>query len=341
MSLSVIELSGSPFEIGCGHGEELKEKIEKTWDFYRGIVRADETRIRDLSDLYAGYIKNSLPDIYDEITGIADGSNFELWKIIALNSRTEIIRTINSAPLNECTIAYSSAINVLAQTWDWAEALEDLLSLLSIKIEKTGVKVLTLTEPGIVGKMGINDAGVGVGLTILKAPVPLMGLPIHILLRKCLECRSRKEVQDFLGENPLGTTSSISTIFANEKAYGVEVLGDKALEYTPFEAGDFCHSNHYIAAGGPNAWEVGTDMESSVNRLHRAEQLLSETETPSIESMKCIIQDKEGSTPICHAYKPDSVIGSDGTVCRIILNPNERALEVGMGVNGEYRSYSV
>jgi hypothetical protein len=56
---------------------------------------------------------------------------------------------------------------------------------------------------------------------------------------------------------------------------------------------------------------------------------------------KTDIEDTEGVTPVCHSYKHDDVIGSDGTVCRIIIRPDIRALEVGMGTGGEYVTYSL
>jgi isopenicillin-N N-acyltransferase-like protein len=340
MKLPVIQLSGSPSQIGHGHGESLREKIAETWGFYRDIVRADEEVIEGIAHRYAWYIENAFPSLFEEMRGISIGANMDFWKIAALNSRTEIIRTINSLPMHECTLVYSSGINILGQTWDWAEALESMVAVLHVTPE-SGPEIMTFTEPGILGKIGINGAGIGVGLTILKAPVMLQGLPIHVLLRACMECSSREEIFALLKRHTLGTTSSITVVFGDDKPLGVEILGSEVLEYTNYTGGDFCHTNHYISLPEPNAWEVGSDMESSVGRLSRARSLLKDMSPPSIENIKSIIQDPSGETPICHAYKPDSVIGSDGTVCRMILDPNTCSMEIGMGTDGAYYRYAL
>jgi hypothetical protein len=75
--------------------------------------------------------------------------------------------------------------------------------------------------------------------------------------------------------------------------------------------------------------------------FRKARSLLKDMSTPSVENIKIIIQDSSGETPICHAYKPDSVIGSDGTVCRMILDPNTFSMEIGMGTDGAYHCYAL
>lgn len=340
MKLEILEASGTPTQIGFSHGEGLRDKIKDTWEFYRGIIRADTDRIKNLALHYGEHIKLYFPEIYEEISGISSGANIEQWKILALNSRTELIRTINSAPSNECTLVYNAELNILAQTWDWAEALESLISLIKISPSNSELEILTLTEPGIVGKMGINNFGVSVGLTILKAPTKLDGVPIHVLLRKCLECKNRDEVLSLLSSTQLGSTSSVTTIYPDEIALGVEVFGNKFFTYTPETRANFCHTNHYLCLE-PNAWEIGPDMESSVSRYKRGLLLLENMNEFNPENLKSIIHDKIGNTPICHNYKPDDVIGSDGTVCRILYYPNKREMEIGMGTDKDYHSYKI
>ena len=65
----------------------------------------------------------------------------------------------------------------------------------------------TLTEFGVLAKIGVNDAGLGVMLNMLhhgaddQRPVgePRIGFPVHVLLRTLLEdCASVDEARDLV-----------------------------------------------------------------------------------------------------------------------------------------------
>ena len=79
--------------------------------------------------------------------------------------------------------------------------------------DKPDRSIMMMTEPGIIGKVGMNSSGVGVSLNLLVAKkVPKDGLPIHILLRTALDSNSVREWQDKIEALPShfrGTTSAI------------------------------------------------------------------------------------------------------------------------------------
>ena len=69
------------------------------------------------------------------------------------------------------------------------QQLQELVTVLQVTRED-GDRVLTVTEPGIVGKIGLSSAGLGVCLNFLIAARSSDGVPIHILLREALEAGS-------------------------------------------------------------------------------------------------------------------------------------------------------
>ena len=130
------------------------------------------------------------PELGTEIEGIAAGSGLPAETIGALNARTELL----AASAGECSTiaclgsmtASGSALGI--QTWDWHNELAEGWIVWTIE-HPDGRRVETLTEAGIVGKIGMNDRGVAVLLNILghRDDGPPVGVPIHVLCRSVLD----------------------------------------------------------------------------------------------------------------------------------------------------------
>jgi isopenicillin-N N-acyltransferase-like protein len=68
---------------------------------------------------------------------------------------------------NECTSLFCPTNGILAQNWDWDKTLESLMFVQKIT-RPDRHQLIQLTEPGILGKIGMNSAGLGVCLNILS-----------------------------------------------------------------------------------------------------------------------------------------------------------------------------
>ena len=66
----------------------------------------------------------------------------------------------------ECTTLAFKNQRILGQNWDWESDIEELAVILDIETED-GHRILTMTEPGMIGKIGMNNHGVGVGLNFM------------------------------------------------------------------------------------------------------------------------------------------------------------------------------
>lgn len=134
--------------------------------------------------------------------GIAQGAGVDFEDILALNVRSEIALAAapqEAVPPDGCSafslLAKEGARDVrwLAQNWDWKGSQLPNVVILRIQTPQ-GVNLTTVTEAGIVGKVGFNDCGVGVTLNALRAVgTDYEKLPIHILLRCILEAKSVSE----------------------------------------------------------------------------------------------------------------------------------------------------
>ena len=270
----VLELTGNPFSRGKLHGQLARAQVTGSVRCYAALFAScgiswtqAQQRAAEFHDIIAGCGGGMM----EEIEGIALGSGFSVNEILALNCRTEILppmflgtervdsddaRRKNTAlglfDLGECTSVAvtggrcADGHTRVAQNWDWVGFQRQNVLALRVHRDEPWPSFLTLTEAGILAKIGVNEAGVGVGLNILRATNDRQhaGIPVHIFQRMALDCASVDAV----------VALAKSLIFA---ASSNAILGDAAgrvcsLEYGPNGAaavppdqGVVAHTNHF------------------------------------------------------------------------------------------------
>lgn len=323
-----ITIEGSPYQRGRSHGEQLKHEILDTVAFYRSIFNLAENEILRQAAYFKSLVKDFRSDYCDEIEGIAEGADIDPLWIAALNARTEILSLQNNAVSNECTSVYFPQQNIIGQNWDWGKALEPLTVIMRI-INPAGHIIRMITEPGIIGKIGMNSAGIGVCLNILTAGLKLTGLPVHIVLRATLDCGSLDEARRLLQSHSHGKASNILIADANANGFDIEFYGDRHFMLMP-EADYLVHTNHYIGEqiNSPQSMEFA----SSYARYTRAKSFLEDNDERSIASMCALLSDDSDSQlPIYRDYVVDDSVHELGTVCSIVMSLSQRKMLIRKG----------
>lgn len=309
--LPLIELQGTPREIGLQHGRILKDRIQRTITYYHGIFKKPEEKIFDEAKRFKKVISEFSRAYSDEIEGIAEGAAVDPLWIYALNARSEILTQF----VSECTAMYFSDEKLLAQNWDWAEALEELMVLMKITRED-GHTILQITEPGILAKIGINSEGLGVTLNYLHMDHKLGGLPVHVTLRHFLDSSSIQDGLKSLGEYKYGKSGNI--IFANNQGKFINLEFADDVVHETSDTSLFVHTNHFLSDKSLNTDDE--KLASSYSRYERASNMVVDIE-PNIASIKQILSDKTNAElPICRKYIPHEEIGNSGTVTSIIMD---------------------
>ncbi|MCP3688068.1 MAG: peptidase C45, partial [Gammaproteobacteria bacterium] len=239
----LVHISGDPWQRGQQHGEILKQEIAQTIDFYHSIFNLRREEIFSLANRFKKIIGDFEADYVDEMAAIARAADVEAEWIIALNARTEILSR-NSVVSNECTAVYLREQSILGQNWDWGKALEPLTVLMNI-IQPDGHAIAMMTEPGIIGKIGMNSCDLGVCLNILTLGQVLNGLPVHVVLRAILDCRSIKQVESLLAQHGCGKASNLIVADASGNGFDMEFCGEQSFRLDP-EANMLIHTNHYL-----------------------------------------------------------------------------------------------
>lgn len=335
-----IAIQGDPYQRGLQHGGQLKVAIGEAIEFYRSIFGMTEPEILSHATHFQYLIENFNRGCSDEILGIAEGAEIDPLWIVALNARTEILSHKNALVSNECTSVYFSQQSILGQNWDWGRALEPLTVLMKI-VQPSGQIIRMITEPGIIGKIGMNSSGIGVCLNILTSGQKLRGLPVHIVLRALLDCRSLKAARSLLEKHGSGKASNIIVADANANGFDIEFYGDRQFLLEP-EDGYLLHTNHYLgeAINSPN----NPDFASSYTRFDRARSFLDENKARSISSMCELLSDETDSElPIYRDYVADDSVHELGTVCSIVMSLAQKKMLIrkGKGRDAEFFEYGL
>lgn len=314
-----IVLRGTPKERGLAHGTAARELVVKNIAFYKTLLKLDDETLRTQAQMYAKKIAAFRPEFLEEMDGIAEGAGVESVYIYMLNARTEILSQTDGVH-SECATFYFAQTGLLFENWDWSEPSKDMTVLLSITLPN-GNNVLTFTEAGILGKIGMSSRGFGVAFNYLFPNRTLDGTPIHALLRALLECDSYDAAHALLSSQEfVGTSGNILLADAHSNATNFELSGSKTT-VLPFTGSYIAHTNHYLG-DTPNVLEAGEGfLHNTHARYTRAQEMLQSTQEFDIETAKNILGDRVGDGMLCRNFIPEDPGDIPfGTIASIIMD---------------------
>ncbi|MHA2038657.1 MAG: C45 family autoproteolytic acyltransferase/hydrolase [Promethearchaeota archaeon] len=331
----VVDLTGSPEEIGAQHGKLLKNRINQVIEFYCDVTKKldedgrenNQKLILNSARNFKNIIQTYNPEYSVEIESIAEASDVDPLWIYAINSRSEIMSNMENGS-TECTALYFKNPRILGQNWDWASDLEDLAFIMRLT-KPDGHKIIQVTEPGMIGKIGFNNSGLGVCLNFLRVDEELNGLPIHIILRAMLDSKSIGEAKILAKNVGKGRSGNILMGDKNGNYQDIE-FGGSEVYFLDTEKNYFIHTNHFLKNDELN---LNPELSlSSFNRYKIANKLTNSHETHSLALMKSILlDDTDSELPICRKYIPGVRMEEVGTVCTILMDLNQEVMHITKG----------
>ncbi len=368
----VIDLRAyaSARERGFAYGQKARAEIVHSLETYAEVFALcgmDWPRVCRRARRYAPAIAGLSPHLLSEIEGIAKGVGIELDAVLALNARSEILPAtflssagvetesaqalaINHAmgwstwaDLHECTAVGVGAMAAadrhtrLAQNWDWLGRQRAAMVILHT-VDANGREILTLTEAGMLAKMGINGAGLAVGLNILRSTSDgeRPGAPVHAILRHLLSFDSIAGVRAELARiqaidgnyGGFGGSSNIPCADASGEVSNFE-LSPLGWAEVPAEQARSAHTNHFLSPLLSPHQSPMSDTLSSDGRLSTALQHLKAAPI-GLSSIEALLRDESaGSLSICR--KPDPSLPVNlrmESVCGVIMDTTAREMLV-------------
>ncbi|HVB78419.1 MAG TPA: C45 family peptidase [Candidatus Binataceae bacterium] len=303
-----LALKGEPYDVGYQHGARLAsavaDNVEVYFTLFQHYAGLDREAVLGRASDFVRIIGAFDEDLLTEIRGIAKGSGKSLEEIVALNSRTEIMFKAGARLLHgECTSmaatpeAALSQHTLIAQNWDWMPRIQRNCVLLDL--ERRGKpRVLTFTEAGFVGKIGMNGAGLGFCCNLLVTPQTRPGIPFHILCRRILDSSSIGEALGVLMTSDSGASGNFLIAHAEGEAVDIEKT-PSGTDYLYGAAGVLAHTNHFESR--LTVEDEGRKLlPDSILRYCRARKLLDRSiGEVEVSTLQSILRD--------HVNRPSSI----------------------------------
>ena len=358
--MRVLRLAGTAHERGAAYGEQTRDEIRECIRVYErwfeSFANISWSAARELGEPYRDWLRAAEPDLGEEIDGIAAGADLPVADIIALNFRTEIAYGASGLmSASECTslgvppVSTTNGHVYLAENWDW---LADTLPLtLMLDFEPVeGLRMVTVTEAGMVAKFGMNSDGVGLCVNLLGSNVNRVGGSFHTLARGVLQSRSALE--------------AVWSVTGSERGgSGNYVIGSSSgeivdLEYSPAgytlhfpEHGYVAHANHFLGkqAGVLDRTQILRNISpGSYFRQARAEHLLSDAASSTginVKEIQSILGDHQGEPEgICRHGGPvgkHQVLGRTNVSVVMDLTDLTMYLGHGFGCSADIEQYQL
>lgn len=354
MAFQYVKVGGSPYEIGMQLAQQAGAKINRCIDLYAELfasVGVTWEQAVERAQVYVEAIGSYDPDILAEMQGMADGLQRPLIDIVTLNARSEVI--FSAAALDGCTTlsvlpSRSDGHTYVAQNWDHYVRYHDVM--LTVEIEQQDKPhILMVTEAGLIGKIGMNDAGLGVCFNALGCEGTPGGLPVHCAVRGALNSRSLGEAIGAAIQQKSANGVNLHVASKEGIAACIELSND-GYDVLFNQEGVLAHANHFISPKlvGQLKDKFPERAPDTYIRLGVARQRLENHDGPiTADAISEILRDhKNYPDSICrHAESDPRPVGKRGnifeTVFSIVTDLDEGVMKVASGCpcRTQYESY--
>jgi isopenicillin-N N-acyltransferase like protein len=312
----LIRVSGPARERGLVHGRVLAGRL-------RGFLSDSLARLGYLASrpvnltsaraAIAGHrdaVAAVLPDLAEEVDGLAAGAGISRDEAWLLQLRREILG-YSRVTAGDCT-SYASirGAPVLAQTVDLNGNLDDQIAVLAVSGPRH--RSLTLSFAGLLGYLGVNDAGVAIGLNLVLGGDWDRGVPPYLAIRHALDnADSVAQAVTILTDLPLASSRSF-TICGEDRAVCVEALG---AERRVLEGKELFHTNHFLHPDFAARDEINVFAGNSSRRRLEAVRAAGIPDANDAQGHHRLLS----TAPICVPDNGD--IRRERTVAAVVLRP--------------------
>ncbi len=361
--LRLLEVSGSPFEMGRQHAatyaQEIRELTEdrlqlssnKNWTG-KELSRQE---VLALGEACLPYHEAYAPELMDELRGMSEVTGLDLTELVILNGFTDFIDTIYNVDLAsleelkgtqgnleelrgiqssiqfpsvpttslkfpedvpahpalaDCTAfivspdATAEGQGFLGQTWDMHETATPYVILLRGKPTQ-GLRFLTLTIIGCIGLIGMNEAGIAIGINNLVAGDGQVGVTWPFVVRQVLAQDNLDDALACIVEAHLAGGHNYLLVDVSGRGYNVEAMASH-YHIQKVKTGALVHTNHCLISSNVavERARLPKSRASSETRLSRAEERLGVGQL-TLDDLLALTRDHTAVNGICvHPEEP-------------------------------------
>jgi isopenicillin-N N-acyltransferase like protein len=333
-----------PADRGRELGERHRSEVTRTVAAYRRLFAARATRpfeVDSWADRAWATITEVAPTAADEIAGIAEGAKIPVHEVAMLNARTELLAVADpSGPGAECSTVVAlpdGCAPVAVQTWDWYAAMADDWFLWTVP-HPDGHVVRTVTEYGVLGKIGVSSRGVGVLFNMLRhgddalAEEKVLGFPVHLLSRQILD--TARDADDAVAQALAASTSastSITVVDTAGRSASVELFPGGPGVVRP-EDGLLVRTNHFVSEeGAPGCLASTIGPGSGIRRTTLLEAFRARAPVSSDEVVAAMDHHAEEGGVCAHPDVDLDPVLRHATLATVTVDVEARDLRVTAG----------
>ncbi|MFF4044767.1 C45 family autoproteolytic acyltransferase/hydolase [Streptomyces sp. NPDC001816] len=249
-----IRAAGAPREIGRAHGAVIAAPLRAFLD--DGLTRLNHLTAEPLSlpellpsiAVYRAEITAQLPDLAEEVAGLAEGAGITEDEAWLLQLRREVMGYSGVPAAGDCTTYARVAAGgppVLAQTVDQNANLDRNISVVHVDRAGSPRRVLVLSFAGLLCFMGLNSDGLAIGLNLVTDGEWRPGVPPYLAIRHLLDSAgSVDEALEILAGLDLSSSRNMM-LCDREKVVFAEFQQGRLRVTEPAQRWAV-HANHYL-----------------------------------------------------------------------------------------------
>jgi isopenicillin-N N-acyltransferase-like protein len=290
-------------------------------------------------------------DLFEEMTALARATNLSNEEILILSGFTDFVDVVRAAgnadvpEEDDCTAVIvpnglADGAGFLAQTWDMHDTATEHVVLLRVEPD-AGPSALVFSTVGCLGQIGMNEAGIAIGINNLTASNGKIGVTWPFVVRQVLQQTQIDDALACLLEADLAGAHNYLLFDSEGSGFNVEAMvGYRAV--TKLGKSPLTHTNHALdeqarALEAPRPKDL---LSSSVARLARAGEMLDGISTQRAVVLGDLIDMTRDSQAICRRSEAPHHMESSGAV---IMQPKSRSMWAcwGLPSDNEFEEFEI
>ncbi len=327
-----LALAGSADTIGATHGLRLGEpirayladRLDLAGDPYWAGRSEDAGRILKIAEETLDHHARFSESLYEEMLMMAASAGITPAEAVLVGGFTDLIDLVRAAgergiEEDDCTGVIDATNGLVAQTWDMHASAGKYVYLLDIRPDDRP-RVLVQTTAGCLGQIGMNEAGIAIGINNLTSN-GRPGVTWPFVVRKVLETTDLDDAVKVVVDAELAGGHNFMIMGPDGVGCNIEAMPG-SNRVTRVETGSFVHTNHCLA--GETKAEEGLrnplNEANSDRRLDQGTALASDLEAffADVDINRSAMNDHEVATCGAVVMKPgarsmEAVWGQPGT----------------------------
>ncbi|MDH3498990.1 MAG: C45 family peptidase [Acidimicrobiia bacterium] len=322
-----LTLAGDPAARGTAHGAAFADELRAYTDDRLALSGsgtwsnhpASTDQLLSLAEELLPAHEEYAPDLHAEMLAMATAGGISAAEAVIVGGFTDFVDAVRGrfgdAPQEDnCTAvlvpsaAAVDALGLLGQTWDMHDTAAAHVVLLELE-QGDALFALVFTTVGCLGQIGMNEAGICVGINNLTAARGRVGVTWPFVVRKALQQTDLDDAVKSVLDADLAGAHNFLLMDRDGRAVNIEAM-PQAVHVTEVAEQPFAHTNHVLDpdVAVHEAERSVMLRESSTARLERARELITATPVSPIDLM-AMTRDRDA---ICQVATPPYYVESCG-----------------------------